>query len=82
MRTTCSREIFTKKCRQEPIFDSDLKGAWQYNHVHLLRSKKEKRTLQTLASMHKADFVLVHSSENCDLNYRSARLRPRYYESP
>ena len=33
MRTTCSREIFTKKCRQQPIFDSDLKGAWHYNHV-------------------------------------------------
>ena len=29
----CSREIFTKKCRQQQIFDSDLKGAWHYNHV-------------------------------------------------
>ena len=28
-----SREIFTKKCRQQPIFDSDLKEAWHYNHV-------------------------------------------------
>ena len=33
MRTTCSREIFTKKCRQQPIFDSELKGAWHYNYV-------------------------------------------------
>ena len=33
MRTMCSREIFTKKCRQQQIFDSDLKGAWYYNHV-------------------------------------------------
>ena len=33
MRTLCSREIFTKKCRQQKIFDSDLKGAWHYNHV-------------------------------------------------
>ena len=33
MRTTCSREIFTKKCWQQQIFDSDLKGAWHYNHV-------------------------------------------------
>ena len=33
MRTMCNREIFTKKCRQQPIFDSDLKGAWHYNHV-------------------------------------------------
>ena len=33
MRTMCSREIFTKRCRQQPIFDSDLKGAWHYNHV-------------------------------------------------
>ena len=33
MRTMCSREIFKKKCRQQPIFDSDLKGAWYYNHV-------------------------------------------------
>ena len=29
----CSREIFTKKCRQQQIFNSDLKGAWHYNHV-------------------------------------------------
>ena len=33
MRTMCSREIFTKKCRQQQIFNSDLKGAWHYNHV-------------------------------------------------
>ena len=33
MRTMCSREIITKKYRQQQIFDSDLKGAWQYNHV-------------------------------------------------
>ena len=33
MRTMCSREIYTKKCRQQQIFDSDLKGAWHYNHV-------------------------------------------------
>ena len=33
MRAMCSREIFTKKCRQQQIFDSDLKGAWHYNHV-------------------------------------------------
>ena len=33
MRTMCSREICTKKCRQQQIFDSDLKGAWHYNHV-------------------------------------------------
>ena len=33
MRTMCSREIFTKKWRQQQIFDSDLKGAWHYNHV-------------------------------------------------
>ena len=33
MRTMCSREIFTKKCRQQPILDSDLKGACHYNHV-------------------------------------------------
>ena len=28
MRTICSREIFTKKCRQQQNFDSDLKEAW------------------------------------------------------
>ena len=33
MRTMCSREIFTKKCWQQQIFDSNLKGAWHYNHV-------------------------------------------------
>ena len=33
MRTMCSREIFAKKSRQQQNFDSDLKGAWHYNHV-------------------------------------------------
>ena len=33
MRTMCSREISTKKSRQQQNFDSDLKGAWHYNHV-------------------------------------------------
>ena len=33
MRTICSREIFTKICRQQQNFDSDPKEAWQYNHV-------------------------------------------------
>ena len=33
MGTICSREIFTKKCQQQQIFDSDLKGALHYNHV-------------------------------------------------
>ena len=33
MRTICSQEIFTKKCQQQQIFDSDLKRAWHYNHV-------------------------------------------------
>ena len=33
MRTMCSREIFKKKCRQQQIFNSDLKGVWHYNHV-------------------------------------------------
>ena len=28
-----SREIFSKKCQQQQIFDSDLKKAWHYNHV-------------------------------------------------
>ena len=32
-RTICSREIFTKKCRQQQNFDSDPKEAWHYNHV-------------------------------------------------
>jgi len=34
------REIFTKKCRQQQIFDSDLKGAWHYNHVTFTRIAK------------------------------------------
>ena len=29
----CSREILTKKSRQQQNFDSDLRGAWHYNHV-------------------------------------------------
>ena len=33
MQTICSREIFTKKCRQQQNFDSDPKEAWHYNHV-------------------------------------------------
>ena len=33
MRTMCSQEIFTKKGRQQQIFDLDLKGAWPYSQV-------------------------------------------------
>ena len=33
MLTISSREIFTKKCRQQQNFDSDPKEAWHYNHV-------------------------------------------------
>ena len=33
MRTTRSRQIFTKKCRQQQNFDLDPKGACHYNHV-------------------------------------------------
>ena len=33
MRAMYSREVFTKKCLQQQIFDSELKGAWHYNHV-------------------------------------------------
>ena len=33
MRTMWSREISTKKSRQQQNFDSDLKGAWHYNNV-------------------------------------------------
>ena len=33
MRTICSQEIFTKKCRQQQNFDSDPREAWHYNHV-------------------------------------------------
>ena len=40
MHTMCSREIFTKKCQQQQIFDSDLKGAWHYNHVTFTRIAK------------------------------------------
>ena len=32
-RPICSREIFTKRCRQQQNFDSDAKEAWHYNHV-------------------------------------------------
>ena len=33
MRTIRSREIFTKKGRQQQNFDSDPKEAWHNNHV-------------------------------------------------
>ena len=33
MRTICSREIFTKKCRQQQNSNSDPKEAWHHNHV-------------------------------------------------
>ena len=33
MRTMCSREMLTNKSRQQQNLDSDLKGAWHYNHV-------------------------------------------------
>ena len=40
MRIMCCREICTKKCRQQQICDSDLKGAWHYNHVTFTPSAK------------------------------------------
>ena len=33
MRIICSREIFTKKCRQQQSFNSVPKEAWHFNHV-------------------------------------------------
>ena len=33
MQTICSREILTKKCRQQQNFDSDPREAWHYNQV-------------------------------------------------
>ena len=39
MRTMCSRDIFTKKCWQQQIFDSDLKGAWQPRDIYSDRQK-------------------------------------------
>ena len=38
--TICSREIFTKKCRQQQNFDSDPKEVWHYNYVTFTRIAK------------------------------------------
>ena len=51
MRTMCSRQIFTKKCRQQQIFDSDLKGAWHYNHVTFTLIAKNFMLYCTLIDM-------------------------------
>ena len=51
MRTMCSREIFTKKCQQQQIFDSDLKGAWHYNHVTFTLIAKNFMLYCTLIDM-------------------------------
>ena len=51
MRTMCSREIFTKKYRQQHIFDSDLKGAWHYNHVTFTAIAKNFMLYCTLSYM-------------------------------
>ena len=40
MSTICSREIFTKKCRQQQNFDSDPKEVWHYNYVTFTRIAK------------------------------------------
>ena len=40
MRTICSREILTKKCRQLQNFVSDPKEAWHYNHVTFIPMAK------------------------------------------
>ena len=49
-----SREIFTKKCRQQQIFDLDLKGAWHYNHVTFTPIAKNFVILQI-------DLYVIHS---------------------
>ena len=41
MRIIPSREIFTKKCRQQKNFDSYPKEAWQYNHVTFIPMAKD-----------------------------------------
>ena len=40
MSTICSREIFTKQCRQQQNFDSDPKEVWHYNYVTFTRIAK------------------------------------------
>ena len=54
MRTMCSREIFTKKFRQQQIFDSDLKGTWHYNHV----------TFTPIAKNFMLDCILIYMLSN------------------
>ena len=51
MRTICSREIFTKKCRQQQNLDSDPKGAWHYNHVTFTPMAKNFMLYCTLIKM-------------------------------
>ena len=74
MRTMCSREIFTKKCRQQQIFDSDLKGAWHYNHVTFTPIAKNFMLYCRLINM--LSILCVSSSKGGDTRELQSRMVP------
>ena len=65
--TICSREIFTKKCRQQQNFDSDPKEAWHYNHVIF--------TWSTKISCYDVDWSIRYQCYTLDLRSKGGDTR-------
>ena len=88
MRTMCSREIFTNKCRQQQIFDSDLKGAWHYNHVTFTPKAKNFmlycRLIYMLSILCVRLTIKVKSKDGATRELQSRMVRPpkNWVESP
>ena len=79
MPTICSREIFTKKCRQQQNCDSDSKEAWHYNHVTFTPMAKNFRLycrLIYMLSMLYVRFTIKVKVGICDTRERQSRMVP------
>ena len=86
MRTMCSREIFAKKFRQQQIFDSDLKGAWHYNHVTFTSMGKNFmlycRLIYILSILCVRLTIKVKGGDSRELQSRMVTSQKNWVESP
>ena len=82
MRTMCSREIFTKKSRQQQNFDSDLKGAWHYNHVTFTPIAKIFLLYCRLIYMLSIICVTLKGGDTRELQSRVVPPKNNWVESP
>ena len=86
MRTICSREIFTKKYRQQQNFDSDPKEAWHYNHVTFTPIAKNFmlycRLIYMLSMLYVRLTIKVKVGDTRELQSRMVPSQNNWVESP